>query len=130
MRARHLDRPMQALILNNFISRYKNRGIFDEKLFRITACARRRVTKEGFDFSVATVAKISVALGMARAVPVPWSHIQNTGEELVLLLPARALLRGVHCPARTPPFLDVKHPARAYESTTQNRFTVGNAQAT
>jgi hypothetical protein len=28
MRARHLDRPMQALILNNFISRYKNRGIF------------------------------------------------------------------------------------------------------
>ena len=31
MRARHLDRRMQALILNNFISRYKNRGIFDEK---------------------------------------------------------------------------------------------------
>ena len=30
MRARHLDRRMQALILNNFISRYKIHGVFDE----------------------------------------------------------------------------------------------------
>jgi hypothetical protein len=29
--ARHLDRRMQALIMNNFASRYKHRGIFDEK---------------------------------------------------------------------------------------------------
>ena len=31
MRARHLDRRMQALILNNFMSRYKIHGVFDEK---------------------------------------------------------------------------------------------------